>query len=70
MLTYNTREHDVLDDIVWRHYGVLNPSTLRQVLEANRGLAGRGSVLAAGVLVNLPVVVQPAGAKMGVALWD
>ncbi len=70
MLTYNTREHDMLDDIVWRHYGVLNPATLQHVLEANRGVAARGSVLPAGVVVNLPEVVQPAGAKRGVALWD
>lgn len=70
MLTYNTRDGDVVDDIVFRHYGALNPDMLRQVFEANRGLADLGPVLPPNVAIALPDIVQPAGLSKGVALWD
>lgn len=70
MLTYNTSDGDVVDDIVFRHYGALNPAMLRQVFEANPGLADRGAVLPANVSITLPEIQQPAGVTKAVALWD
>lgn len=70
MLTYKTRDGDVVDDIVFRHYGALNPATLRAVFEANPGLAEQPVVLPHGITITLPDIVQPAQADSGVALWD
>lgn len=70
MLTYRTREGDVVDDIVFRHYGLLNPAMLRQVFEANPGIADHGAILPANVEVVLPELPQPTGATQGIALWD
>jgi len=55
---------------VFRHYGVLNPATLRAVFEANVGLADYPIVLPFGVTINLPDIVQPAQSESGVSLWD
>ncbi len=70
MLTYSTRQGDVVDDIVYRHYGALNPAMLRLVFEANSGLADRGAVLPAGVVIALPEIQQPAATTTTVSLWD
>jgi phage tail protein X len=70
MLTYKTRDGDVVDDIVFRHYGALNPAMLLQVFEANPGLADRGAVLPANVAIALPAIAQPASLTKAVALWD
>lgn len=70
MLTYRTRAGDVVDDIAFRHYGELNPDILRQVFEANPGLADAGAVLPANVAIALPEVVRPSGIVKAVALWD
>lgn len=69
MLTYKTRAGDMIDDIVMRHYGALNPSMLRQVLDANPGLA-EWSKLPVGVTVALPDIAQPASTSQATALWD
>jgi len=55
---------------VFRHYGALNPATLRAVFEANPGLAEQPVVLPHGITITLPDIVQPAQADSGVALWD
>lgn len=68
-LTYNTRDGDTVDVIVWRHYGAQSPDVLRQVFEANPGLADRGAILPAGVSITLPDIVRPAGLTKGVSLW-
>lgn len=70
MLTYKTRAGDMVDDIVSRHYGALNPAMLRQVFEANPGLADYGPVLPIGVSIDLPDIAQPSGTPAKVALWD
>jgi phage tail protein X len=69
-LTYRTRDGDVVDDIVWRHYGTQNSAMLREVFKANPDLADRGVVLAAGVDILLPDFEQPADEIRSVALWD
>lgn len=70
MATYNTSAGDVLDRIVFLHYGEQSPELLRAVLDANRGLADFGPVLPAGVSVHLPDLQRPASTAAGVSLWD
>jgi len=70
MLTYKTRNGDVVDQIVWRHYGAQNAAILREVFQANPGLADYGPVLQAGVEMLLPDIEQPADENQGVAMWD
>jgi phage tail protein X len=52
--TYNTRENDVLDEVVWRYYGSQDNGLLEAVLEANRGLADYGPVLPTGLTITMP----------------
>lgn len=56
--TYLTAEGDVLDWVVWKHYGHQRPGTVELVLQANPGIADLGELLPAGVLVTLPVLPQ------------
>lgn len=70
MLTYKTRAGDVVDEIAWRQYGLVNAAILRQMFAANPGLADRGAVLPAGLDIALPDIDQPATVTQGVALWD
>lgn len=70
MLTYRTRDGDVIDEIVWRHYGVVNADMVRQVFAANPRLADHGAVLPAGVAIVLPDIQQPAAEVAGLSLWD
>lgn len=67
--TYKSRAGDVVDDIAWRQYGVVNETILSTVLEANPGLAGYGPVLPAGVDILLPDIEQTTPASEGVKLW-
>lgn len=70
MQIYSTRDGDVLDEIVWRHYGVTSTAMLRQVFAANPTLADRPAVMPAGVSIILPDIEQPAAETPGVSLWD
>lgn len=70
MRTYNTKAGDVVDDIVFRNYGALNPGMLHQVFEANRGLADYGAILPAGIAIALPEIPQPAAKQKSISLWD
>lgn len=67
---YLTRDGDVLDAICVKHYGYagLNQS-LAATLEANRGLADKGSVYRAGEQIILPDWT-PKAEKSDVQLWD
>ncbi|MDP1644760.1 MAG: tail protein X [Thiobacillus sp.] len=62
-----TRDGDVLDDLVWRHYG--RSDALAAVLEANPQLAQLPPVLTAGLVVNLPDLPQPLEAPV-IRLWS
>ena len=70
MQTYNTRDGDVVDQIAWRHYGIVNAAILRDVYAANPGLADVGDELPAGLTVALPDIAAPVVVTKGVALWD
>lgn len=68
-LTYRTSDGDTADYIAWKYYGTQDGQVVEQLLEANPGLADRGPVLPAGILVTMPDV-QPATAAQVVRLWD
>ena len=69
MATYITREGDTADSIAWKFYGSTANQVVEQVLAANRGLADQGTVLPAGLAVDLPAIAQPAQQE-GVRLWS
>lgn len=53
-LFYVSRSGDVLDQIVFNHYGDTDDLKVEAVLEANRGLADLGPVLGEGIRILLP----------------
>lgn len=67
MVVYRTKDGDRLDQICHRHYGRVD--VVQAVLDANRGLAELGPVLAAGVRIKLPQL-SPPKARKTVRLWD
>jgi phage tail protein X len=62
-----TRDGDVLDDLIWQHYGRSN--VLAAVLEANPALARLPPVLSAGLVIELPELSLPAEAPV-IRLWS
>lgn len=61
------RDGDVLDDLVWRHYG--RSDVLTAVLEVNPQLAQLPPVLVAGLVVELPDLQLPVEAPV-IRLWS
>ncbi len=66
MVTYITKEGDVLDWIVWRHYGTI--SVLEKVMEANPKITDER--LAAGIEVKLPYIETAKKNKGEIKLWN
>lgn len=64
-----TQQNDTVDALCWRHYG-RTAGVVEAVLEANPGLAIHGTVLPAGLLVNLPELQAAAPDRQVVSLWD
>ena len=52
MSAYRTIAGDVLDAVCFDHYG--RQDQVERVLDANPGLAARGPVYPAGILIELP----------------
>ncbi len=69
MQYYQSKEGDVIDAIVWAHYGRQGARIVEQVIEVNPGLADRGPVLPAGVRIALPPIADAEPAPT-VRLWD
>ncbi len=75
MMTYRTRDGDVLDLICRHHYGAQAIWSVEAVLAANPGLAAHGPILASGIVIELP---EPDPARAApdldklrpVRLWD
>lgn len=65
MIIYITRENDVLDWIVWRHYGTT--SVLEEVLKANPNITE--THLEAGIEIKLPYI-STVKTKTEIRLWD
>jgi len=68
MITYVTKDGDVLDTICWKYYGSTT-GVVEKVLEANRHLAELGSIFAAGVKIILPDLTQEEETE-SVKLWS
>lgn len=66
---YRSKAGDVLDAIVWQHYGRQDGRIVETVLQANPGLADLGPVLPAGVRVQLPQIAEPEP-REGIRLWS
>lgn len=66
-IAYRTLAGDVLDWICWRYYG-RQSGAVEAVLAANVGLAERGAVYPAGVVIALPEL--PAPVSQPTRLWD
>lgn len=69
MQTYITKDGDTADYIAWKYYGNQDAGTVETLLVANKGLADRGPVLPAGLVINLTEIKTPATTQ-GVKLWD
>ena len=57
-----TRDGDVLDDLVWQHYG--RSDVIAAVLAANPHLAQLPPVLEAGLVIDLPDLPLPVEAPV------
>ena len=68
MITYVTKDGDVLDAICWKYYGSTS-GAVEKVLEANRHLAELGAILSAGVKIVLPDLAQEEETE-SVNLWS
>ncbi len=66
MVTYITKEGDVLDWIVWKHYRTM--SALEQVMKANPNITNE--VFFAGIEIKLPYIETVQRADSEVKLWS
>ena len=66
MINYIAKEGDLLDWIVWKHYGTT--SVLEQVMQANPNLTKE--ILTAGTIVRLPYIETVQKANSEVRLWN
>ena len=67
VMTYQTREGDMLDDICWRYYERVD--VVIDVLDANPGLAEYGAILPKGIMILLPEI-EIGEAIESIGLWD
>ncbi len=68
MITYVTKDGDVLDAICWKYYGSTT-GVVEKVLEANRHLAELGSIFEANVKIVLPDLSQEEETE-SIKLWS
>lgn len=67
--TYTTSDGDTVDQIAFAYYRT-HEGTTPAVYEANPGLAARGLVLPAGVVITMPVIYVAPKPIEQVSLWD
>lgn len=66
--SYTCRQGDMVDLIAFRRFGASNVMT-EAILDANPGLAARGEVLPAGLVIKIPLPdVKPR--TVTPRLWD
>ncbi len=68
MITYVTKDGDVLDSICFKYYGSTS-GIVEKVLEANRHLAELGAIFSAGVKIILPDLAQEEETE-SIKLWS
>ena len=66
MITYVTKEGDILDWIVWRHYGTI--SVLEKVMQANPNITDEK--LSAGIEIKLPYIETVQKTEGEIRLWN
>ena len=66
MIAYIEKEGDLLDWIVWKHYGTT--SVLEQVLQVNPNLTKE--ILTAGTIVRLPYIEEIKKTNTEIRLWS
>ncbi len=66
MVTYTAKDGDLLDWIVWKHYGTT--SVLEQVLQANPNLTKE--ILSADTIVRLPYIEEIKKTNTEIKLWS
>lgn len=66
---YVSSDGDVVDQIVFNHYGNTTVGQVEAVLAANPQLAALGGVLYAGVRIRLPDLTDETPVE-AVQLWD
>lgn len=69
MVTIVTKEGDMVDEIVFQHYGSIS-GYLEKVLELNRHLASYGPVLPSGIKIKLPEIEEIKTDKKEISLWN
>lgn len=69
MTLYETRQGDVLDEILWRIHGTVDVGMVEATLEANRGLADHGPVFGSGIVIQIPDR-QTSAPKQLISLWQ
>ena len=62
-----TRDGDVIDDLIWRHYG--RSDVIAAVLESNPHLAQLSPVMEAGLVIEMPGLLLPAEAPV-IRIWS
>ena len=55
--TYETKQGDMVDEIAFRRFG-RSSEAVTAILDANPGLAARGPVLPAGLVIRIPPPVD------------
>ena len=68
MITYTTKDGDVLDDICYIYYGHLT-GTVEKVMQANYRLSQYGPILPAGIKIILPEI-KIKSSKDIVRMWE
>ncbi len=68
MITYITKDGDVLDAICFKYYGSTT-GVVEKVLEANRHLAELGAIFSANVKIILPDLT-PEEETESIKLWS
>ncbi|NDV27706.1 tail protein X [Desulfovibrio sp. JC010] len=66
--TYMTIDGDMLDELCYRQYG--REGAVTAVLEANPGLAAKGTKFEAGVVIIFPDLDETAEQAATIKLWD
>ncbi len=66
MVTYTSKDGDILDWICWKHYGTT--AVIEKVLSANPTITDYE--LSAGTIVNLPHIESIQDKRREIKLWD
>lgn len=66
MITYITKEGDILDWIIWRHYGTVN--VIGKVMKENPSVTDE--LLASGIIIKLPHIESVQKTSREIKLWS